>query len=193
MLNNDGWSNIEQIPSKTYICGICGENICSNEGYNYYYNNGYGLPIKKYIYICHNCNSPTYFDFEDKQIPGSKYGDDIKYLPEDIGDLFNEARNCYSVNAFTSTVLCCRKILMSVACESGANEGKNFIEYVNYLDNNHYIPINTKPFVDKIRLLGNDGTHKLENRTKEDAELALNFTSILLKNIYEMPKLLENS
>ena len=64
---------------------------------------------------------------------------------------------------------------------------------VDQLQNFHIICKKSRPFVDKIRLLGNDGTHKLENRTEEDAKLALKFTGILLKNIYEMPKILENS
>jgi hypothetical protein len=39
--------------------------------------------------------------------------------------------------------------------------------------------------------LGNQATHKLETKSKEDAELAIKFTSMLLRMIYEFPKLLE--
>jgi len=43
-----------------------------------------------------------------------------------------------------------------------------------------------KPWVDKIRKEGNDATHKLAPPTPEDAENILNFTTQLLKAIYEM-------
>ena len=70
-------------------------------------------------------------------------------------------------------------------------KSKQFIYYVNYLSDNGYVPPNGKVWVDKIRNLGNEATHKLEVKSKEDAELAITFTSMLLKFIYEFPKLLE--
>ena len=47
-----------------------------------------------------------------------------------------------------------------------------------------------KNWVDQIRLLGNEATHKLEDKDREEAELAINFTCILLKIIFEFPCLL---
>lgn len=79
---------------------------------------------------------------------------------------------------------------MHIACEKGATEGKKFVEYVDYLDENGYIAPNMKNWVDQIRLLGNEATHKLEDKDREEAELAINFTCILLKIIFEFPCLL---
>lgn len=76
---------------------------------------------------------------------------------------------------------------MNCAVEQGAEEGKQFVYYINFLEDNHYTPKNIKACIDKIRTLGNDGTHKIESRTKEEAELAIDFTSLVLKMIYEAP------
>ncbi|MEO2601308.1 DUF4145 domain-containing protein [Clostridium butyricum] len=189
MLNdNEGWLNCDELKPRIYTCGVCGKEISSNRGYRYLINNGYSYDETKYIYLCHNCNSPTCFDvYNEEQIPGVLYGDDILYLPETVEKAYNEARKCFSVNAFTSVVLCCRKLLMNISCESGAKEGLKFVQYIDYLKTEGYIPKNAEPWVDKIRLLGNDGTHKIEDRSEEDAKLSIQFISTVLKMMYEMP------
>lgn len=185
------WEDIDDdMEPKTYTCYNCGETMSSREGYNCSEYSGVSGERGK-IYICHICKSPTYFFF-GQQIPGALYGDEVKYLPNDIGDVYNESRKCFSVDAYTSSVLCCRKLLMNISCELGADEGLTFAKYIDYLEQNNHIPSKAKPWIDKIRVLGNDGTHKIENRSREDAELAIQFTSILLKIIYEMPGMLDN-
>lgn len=184
-----GWDDVSELPSKQFTCSHCGNNICSNLGYKRMVNTGGEYEYfedSDYIYICYKCKKPTYFDSEDKQIPGPLYGDDVEYLSDSVKEVYDEARKCFSVNAYTSAVLCCRKLLMNCAVEVGADEGLSFITYINYLDDNDYIPSKIKDCVDKIRQLGNDGTHKIESRSKNDAELAIEFTSIVLKVMFEM-------
>ena len=180
------WENIDIIPSQAYICYKCNNKVASNQGYNCF---GNSRTYKGNIYICPNCKSPTYF-IDGEQIPAPMYGNTVGYLPSDVLETYEEARKCFSVNAYTSVVLCCRKLLMHIACEIGAKEGEKFGFYVDYLDNEGYIPPNGKSWVDKIRKLGNEATHMLEVKSKEDAQLAINFTGMLLKFIYEMPKML---
>lgn len=189
--NNWTWIDSNKLESKSYTCYNCGRNISSNEGYVCNNASGYNSYTIS-IYICHNCKRPTAFVFGE-QIPGSPYGSSISHLSDELNTAYEESRKCYSVGAYTSSVLCCRKILMHIACEQGAVKDKSFAFYIDYLDNNNYIPPNGKNWVDKIRKLGNEATHELESKTKEDAELALNFTSMLLRIIYEFPKLLETT
>jgi DNA-directed RNA polymerase subunit RPC12/RpoP len=154
MLNfdsKDGWLNSDGLVTKVYKCGYCGKEVASNQGYRSFANNGYISEAVEYIYICHNCNSPTYFNDSEEQTPGYKYGDKIQYLPEDVSLIYDEAGSCFSVNAYTSAVLCCRKLLMNVACEKGAPKNKKFEEYVDYLNDNGYIPPDGRAWVDKIR------------------------------------------
>ena len=80
-----------------------------------------------------------------------------------------------------------RKLLMHIAVGQNAKTGLNFVEYVNYLVDNHYAPPNSKVWVDKIRTHGNEATHEIMRTTKEDAEEILTFLEMLLKFIYEFP------
>ncbi|MDG6893880.1 hypothetical protein Cp4446_02952 [Clostridium perfringens] len=178
------WDGTATLKSKTYKCGYCGERVATNKGYKC--SDITGNPTE-YIYICHNCDKPTFFNQCGDQTPGILYGDEVEHLSSEVKALYDEARNCFSVNAFTSSILCCRKLLMNCAVEQGAEEGKQFVYYINFLEDNHYTPKNIKACIDKIRTLGNDGTHKIESRTKEEAELAIDFTSLVLKMIYEAP------
>jgi hypothetical protein len=183
------WSNIQDIESKSFVCGHCGHSIASHKGYK-----GKTPPPNNravYSYICHQCNKPTYFHYEGTQVPGPVYGQPIKHIPDqNVEKLYNEARSCYTIGAFTSSVMCCRKLLMNIAVSESALEGKSFAEYVNFLNDNSYIPPKGKPWVDSIRELGNEANHSIEFKTSEEAKLILTFTEMLLKFIYEMPGLL---
>jgi hypothetical protein len=86
------------------------------------------------IYKCHKCLRPTYFDSSGEQIPGAVFGGPVKEVTDrSVLDLYEEARKTTGANAFTATVLCCRKLLMHIAVSKGADEGKSFAHYVYYL------------------------------------------------------------
>ena len=188
------WHNVQNQPPKSYKCGYCGNSIASEKGYHATEYNTTTSNIIAYMYVCHVCTKPTFFNKGGEQFPGPLVGNPVNHLPSiDIGNLFKEARDCFSVNAFTSCVMCCRKLLMNIAVTQGAEEGKNYIDYVNYLNDNNYIPPNGKEWVDSIRKLGNEANHKIEFKTKEDALRIINFTEMLLRFIYELPGLMRES
>ena len=91
------------------------------------------------------------------------------------------------VSAFTSAVLACRKLLMNIAVAEGADEGKRFIEYVEYLADNGYVPPGGKGWVDHIRTQGNEATHEIAMKTEDEAKDLISFVEMLLKFIYEFP------
>ena len=107
--------------------------------------------------------------------------------PSEVETLYNEARNCTSCNSYTASVLCCRKLLMNIAVSKGADEGLNFIKYIEYLSDKNFIPPNGKDWVDHIRTKGNEATHEISIMKKEDAEELITFIEMLLKFIYEFP------
>ena len=185
------WANIQHLPSKSYTCGYCGSFLASERGYGGTYSSTSSLHA--YVYICHKCYKATFFDSEGEQTPGYSIGSSVKFISlKEVEDLYEEARRCFSINAFTSSVMCCRKLLMNISASEGAKEGLSYAEYVSYLDTNNYIPPKGKEWVDKIRKLGNEANHSIEFKTKEDASLILNFTEMLLRFIYEMPGLMQN-
>ncbi len=174
------WVNASGIESKSYTCGFCGNVVASAHGYT--------VRRTKYlrIRICPHCSNPTYFG-NGIQIPQVAPGNEVHHLPEDVDTLYKEARNCVSVNAYTSSVLACRKLLMNIAVTQGAEEGKSFFHYVEFLANNGYVPPNGRGWVGHIRKRGNEATHEMEIMPQEVAEELIAFIEMLLKFIYEFP------
>ena len=174
------WTQIGTQKSRAFVCGYCGSDIVSEKGFSA--NNG------ARIYICHKCNCPTYFDLQNRQTPGSIFGDHVEDISDDlVKELYDEARKCMSVLSFTAAVLCCRKLLMHIAVSKGADKGKNFVYYVEYLSNNNFVPPDAKNWVDQIRSKGNEANHEIILMKKEDAEELISFIGMLLKIIFEFP------
>ena len=78
-------------------------------------------------------------------------------------------------------------MLMNIAVAQGAGEGLKFIEYVEYLAANGFIPPNGRAWVDHIRRKGNEATHEIALMKKVDAEELIAFVEMLLKFVYEFP------
>jgi hypothetical protein len=61
----------------------------------------------------------------------------------------------------------------------------SFKDYVDYLIEKHLIPHGAKSWVDKIREMGNEAVHELIIMNNDNAELMLEFTTLLLQMLYE--------
>ena len=178
------WNNPRNINEKRYRCGYCGLEVGPSYGYD-------ASKSSHKIYICPNCNKPSYYDPNTGKItPGVAYGEQINNIPyPPVKELHEEARRCMAENCFTAAVLCCRKLLMNVSVSLGAPKNKNFAEYVEFLDSNHYINPSAKSWVDIIRKKGNEATHEIPTISESDAQRIIKFSEMLLKTIFEYPAL----
>jgi len=138
--------------------------------------------------ICPYCGFPTFLFGPVGQIPGRKYGNNVSNITEEsVESIYNQARDCYSVGAFTAVLQLCRTLLMHIAVSKGEEPGKTFKQYVTCLIDNGILPKDSKSWVDKIRSLGNDAVHEIHIRTEEEAQNILDFTEMVLKLVYEYP------
>lgn len=183
--------------SKNFTCGYCGAYVSSDrgmplqeltEGYSPNFANCHSIGV----YVCPNCYMPT-FIYNDIQEPGNRYGSPVKGVPKNVNEVYEEARSCYAANAYTGTVLLCRKLLMHVAVNLGASDNLRFIEYVNYLNEKHFVSVKSHNWIDQIRKYGNEATHELEVNSQQDAQMILKFCEMLLKMNYEYPSIIEES
>ena len=180
------WNNTAMLGSKKFVCGYCGNPLASNLGF--YVKEVLSGHKLEYIYICHHCLKPTYFDMRGNQTPGVIYGNSVNDIPKLIRGIYNEARRCTSLSCYTAAVLCCRKLIMHIAVSKGAKKRDTFKSYVEFLSNKGYIPPNGKNWVDHIRKKGNEANHEIKIMNKEDAEDLIIFIEMLLKFIYEFPE-----
>jgi hypothetical protein len=177
------WQHLSDLQSKSFVCGHCGAQIASNKGY--FATDSRNNITEGVIMICHKCSKPNYIQNDGEQVPGAMVGEEVENLPEDISPLFNEVRRAYSVNAFTCSVLCARKILMHVAISKGAEEKKNFEYYVDYVTDGDIVPKNMKSWIDRIRDAGNESNHELKSNTEQEASQIIEFLGMLLKLVYQ--------
>jgi hypothetical protein len=136
---------------------------------------------------------PVSIDMSGKVIPPSQFlpFEDIKHLPELIEKMFNECRKSFSNKCYYSVIVVARSLLMHVAVDKGANTNLKFIQYVDYLQNEEYITSRDRIWIDSIRLVGNHFIHDIDEASKSDANKLIVFISQLLKNLYELPHMVQ--
>lgn len=180
------WNSKQGMGSHAYRCGYCHRDVASTLGIGS--NNSIPggrtyepqRPSMPVIYYCPRCDSPSYFD-QHRQVPAPILGMSVSGLPADIDGLYEEARRATSISAFTSCVLTCRKLLMHIAVDRGAQAGLSFVEYIKYLADHGYIPPNGKSWVDRIRVSGNEANHEIVIKNAADADELLTFLEMLLR------------
>ena len=189
---NTVWHMPQTLDPLVYKCAYCGKEVSSEKGYVF----GVGAEgrIHEYkggVYICPSCKHPTIIISTSNrhfiQIPGIFPVPGVRCLPEQINEVYNEARTCISQECYTSTAMLCRKIIMYVAVDKGADHNKNFAYYVDYKKRNHFVPPNSDSWIDPIREKGNEATHEIEPISASEAKGILTFTYYMLLFIYEMP------
>ena len=179
------WEVMNRPDSKAYVCGHCSNSIASAVGYEGRYSDGSHFAD---MYICHHCGKPTFFAPDGKQVPGVPFGSAVANIAEEgVAALYEEARNATSANAFTAAVMCCRKLLMHIAVDKGADPDESFEHYVEYLADHHYVPPDASRWVDRIRTRGNEANHEIRIMEQADAAELISFCEMLLKVIYEFP------
>ena len=182
----------DYIPAHRYECAYCNSAVASQIGIHgkAMLPIGRTLPIER-ICICPLCGRPTYIPAMGPQVPAPLPCKPVAHLPPDVQTLFTEARRAVSAGANTAAVMLCRTILMHLAVEQKAppktERGKSltFQYYVDYLVAQNLVPVGAKPWVDKIRELGNEAVHDLAVMSSGDAKLILEFTTLLLQILYE--------
>ena len=178
------WQNQLGLPPKTYVCGYCSANVGSDRGFP----NAAGLSAGM-IYVCPVCDKPTFFQLQSNtRMPGAPLGNPVQHVPGDVNKLYEEARTCCAASAYTAAVLLCRKLLMNIAVSEGAPAGQSFMQYVEYLAANNYVPPKGRVWVDHIRKKGNEATHEIQIMDERDALDLIAFSEMLLKFIFEFPK-----
>lgn len=187
--NGANWKSQQDLPNESFVCGFCNTRVSSNRGYLLAtHRDASGTKIGG-LYICPNCGGPVFFMPNGSRFPTPALGNTVQHVPTDLYALYEEARRCTSQNCFTAAVLLCRKMLMNIAVQQGADEGLKFIEYVTFISDKGFVPPNGKHWVDHIRKKGNEATHEIAVMGEQDAKELISFIEMLLRFIYEFPSM----
>jgi hypothetical protein len=167
-----------------YTCGHCGTKV-SGAVIAAGINRHIGTVETRWLQ-CPSCYEGSVQVSGGEVYPGVPFGPVLEGLPPETESAYSEARRCLSVNADTAAEVMCRKILMHIAVDKGASEGKSFASYIDYLAKEGYVTPPMEPWVKLIKDHGNMANHELEPPDRRRAEGTLLFTVQLLRAVYEM-------
>lgn len=181
--------NLELVEHSTsWICFFCGERVAGlPKGWRIVTSSNRHLG---WVRICNACNFPTFFLANDKPALQGPYGRPLRRVPDDSRRVYDEARQCCSIEAYSAAVLLCRKLLVHIAHdlqpESPKERRQTFAQYIDWLNDNGYIPPNGKGWVDWLKDRGNAENHEIVEATRNEAERIVDLSYALLLWNYEL-------
>lgn len=174
------WTALQAMPAREWQCGNCGKHVSERRGFHTSQGNQAPHPQ---LFPCPNCGFPTLF--YNGQHPGIRPGRDVDHLPPDVERVYRQARDCCAIGAFDGAALLARSLLMHVAVDRGAKPGLTFVEYVDFLEQGHFTPPDSQPWVDHIRTQGNRAAHKIDAASAKDATELIDFLELILLYLFE--------
>lgn len=138
---------------------------------------------------CHSCNGVVLVLNNGISIyPRSKPQPSDERIPEEIKYSLDEAKRCFTVEAYCATTVMSRRALQICCVERGANEDKRLVEQIDELLEMGIITKDIKDIAHTVRWIGNDGAHLNPNEvTREDAEEILKLTEQIFYIVYIAP------
>lgn len=187
-------SHIGDVEPIRWNCAYCGSTVSVDKalkGQRRIIGSSIGSE-PHYVVLCPGCGSPTHVTHpgttSNRQIPESSYGVYVSGIKDkDISALFNEARNCISASSFTAAILCCRKLLMHVAVDLGADKDKGFAYYADYLKTQNHVTPASEGWLKAIKSRGNEENHEIKLAKSDEAKDTVDFITMLLQTVYEYP------
>ncbi|WHP18822.1 DUF4145 domain-containing protein [Cellulomonas sp. ES6] len=109
-------------------------------------------------------------------------------VPEWIADAASEAYACYSIRSYRAAILLARSVVEAVAKDKGIAKGQ-LADKIDALADAGHIRALIQASAHEIRHLGNEMAHGdfVEPTTAEDAEDVLDFMSVVLAEVYQLP------
>jgi hypothetical protein len=125
--------------------------------------------------------------------PGVRPLDTPNVLSGDDLTAWTEALGCLSVGANTAAVMMCRKLLFHIAVahdlpeKDSSGRAPTFAKALKHLEDEGVITKHMRPWVEKIKDVGNEANHEIPSTTPEQAMDVALFTRQLIRLAYELP------
>jgi len=119
-------------------------------------------------------------------------------LPAVDAAIWAEVRTCLGVGANAAAVMLCRKLLFHIAVGNGLPEkddrdrAPSFYSAIEHLQQQEIITRKMRPWVDRIKDVGNDANHEVTPISPEQAADVAGFTLQLLILAYEMDAIMND-
>ena len=193
LICSSGKSSFDRSSDKAYALGKCFNCAGQQMAVIAYSENGKTAWLR-----CVNCSSAMVLN-ADRLTPNTLPLSVPQGLEGRELEVWQEARECLGVGAWMAAVMLCRKLLLHVAVAHDLPEvddkGRTptFDTAVKHLEEAGVITRRMRPWVDRIRTIGNDANHELAAISSTQANDVALFTEQLLRLAYEMNALMAAS
>lgn len=115
----------------------------------------------------------------------------VESLPDDVSDYYANAIKALQVGLYDASGVELRKTLEAATGHKGATTGQLYKRVEKLIEEKQVTQV-FAPALGYIRKIGNVGAHAGEERLSEsEVRQAMTFTTILLKNLFEIPAQIE--
>lgn len=118
-------------------------------------------------------------------------GDDVIYLPIDLRRIYDETTHALHSESLVLAGIGLRALVETVCKEKNA-KGKDLLQKINDLEANKILTPSGASILHKVRTLGNKAAHEVKPHTPRQLSLAMSVVEHMLKDVYILPKLVEN-
>lgn len=118
-------------------------------------------------------------------------GNDVVYLPPDLRRVYAETTQALNNDSPVLAGIGLRALVETVCKEKNA-KGKDLYDKINDLASNHVLTPSGADILHKVRTLGNKAAHEVKPHTPRQLSLAMSVVEHMLKDVYILPKLVEN-
>jgi len=141
-----------------------------------------------WIGVCNFCKMPVLvLNDGDIIYPTPLPSPTDERIPETIRHDLDEAKMCFSVNAYRACAVMARRAMQSACIDKGTSKEK-LVDQLEELAANGIITKDLREWADVVRWVGNDAAHPdTEEVNKEDAEDILKLAEQFLHVIYVAP------
>lgn len=153
------------------------------------------------VYRCDNCNEPIFLKYEiDKyeltnnrifikenysEVEKAKESFELKYLPEDLREDFNEALICFSNSCYNAFASMCRRTIQSAFQELGAKGKDKVMQQLDDIKETTSMEDETYEIINQIVISGHDGAHPhLPKLSPERASILLELMKDVLYQLF---------
>lgn len=137
------------------------------------------------VVSCRKCGMIAVVCQGEQYPPPCDWPDD-RDVPVHVSSAYEEARECLAARNYTATAMMCRKILMNLGIDQGAETGKKYYEYVDWFAENGYITASIKKWAEFVVDCGNKANHRPDPVGKKRAMAAFMLTTELMRRVYEL-------
>ena len=148
------------------------------------------INVQWWIGICNFCKEPVFVKNQGEIVyPNPLPTPSDQSIPDHIRTDLDEAKQCFSVNAFRACAVMARRAIQSAVMDKGASKG-TLVAQINELEAQGEITRDLKEWATAVRWVGNDAAHpNKEPVGKDDAEAVLKLAEQFLNVIYVTPAL----